>query len=293
MPRPSSPVPIEDAQRDPRVVKASLALPAVTIELCDFPEVAPATITVVEESSFLMLGLSPLLRQSEGRFGPGATRFARFGSLSFRPAGVPSELRFAGGSFETIRCRFDPAALPAPLQAASLSPAQLAACFAVRVQPIEDAMLRLAEEVARPQRDSAALATALVETMRLDLIRYLTAADALGARKSGGLTPRQMRRILERMDQVGAPPSVDALAEMSGLSRFHFMRTFRATTGESPGVFLQRRRMTRAKAMLASDTQSLASIAVELGFGSAAAFSAAFRRVVGRPPGAFRASLRS
>jgi AraC family transcriptional regulator len=290
---PARPIPISEAQRDPRVVRASLTLPGVVIELCDFPEVSPATITVIEESSILMLGLSPLLEESEGRFGTGTTRFARFGSLSFRPGGVPSELRFGGGAFETIRCRFSAERLPPALQAASLNVAQLAACFDVRKQPIEDAMLRLSEEVARPRDDSNALASALIDTMLLDLVRYLSEADRLASRRSGGLTPRQMRRILSRIEEAGAPPSIDELARLCGLSRFHFMRTFRAATGESPGVFLQRARMARAKAMLAREDQSLASIAATLGFGSASAFSAAFRRVVGRPPGAFRASLRS
>jgi AraC family transcriptional regulator len=289
----TKPVPIGEAQADPRLVRASLLLPGVAIELCDFPEVVPETITVVAETSILTLGLSPLLNESEGRFGSTSSRFARFGSLSFRPAGVPSELRFGGGAFETIRCRFDPALLPPALQAHALSAGQLAACFDIGVQSLEDAMLRLAEEVSRPRTDSHALASTLVETMRLDLARYLSAAQRLATRRSGGLTPRHMRHVLQRIEQPGCPPSIDELAQLCGLSRFHFMRTFRAGTGQSVGAFLQRARMTRAKAMLAQGDWTLADIATALGFSSAAAFSTAFRRVVGRPPGAFRANLKT
>ncbi len=284
---------IGDAQRDPRVIRAALRLPGIAIELCDFPEVASATIRVVEPLSVLMLGLSPLLPESEGRFGRTGARFARFGSLSFRPAGAPSELRFAGGAFETIRCRFDELALPQAVAAGALNEAQLAACFDIRVQTIEDAMLRLAEEVAHPRADGPALAQALIDAIRLDLARYLAAAGQLAARRSGGLTPRQLRRVVARIDEPGQSPTIDELAGLCGLSRFHFMRTFRAATGESVGGFVQHARMAQAKAMLARDDQSLASIANTLGFGSAAAFSAAFRRVVGRPPGAFRAAIRS
>ncbi|WP_198045771.1 helix-turn-helix domain-containing protein [Novosphingobium aquimarinum] len=265
----------------------------MAVELCGFPEVAPETVTVVEKSSVLTLGLTPLLKESEGRFGAAPVRFARFGSLSFRPAGVPSEMRFGGGAFETIRCRFDPNSLPHGLRAESLSPGQLAACFDIGVQSIEDAMLRLAHEVASPRADSRALASLVIKTLCIDLARYLSAAEKLATRRSGGLTPRQMRRVLERIDQPGRPPSIDELARLCELSRFHFMRTFRAGTGLSPGVFLQRARMTRAKAMLAQGDHSLAGIAEVLGFSSAAAFSTAFRRVVGRPPGAFRTDLRT
>lgn len=289
----AKPVPIMEAQDDPRLVRASLRLPGVAVELCAFPEVAPDTVTVVEKSSILTLGLTPLLKESEGRFGTALVGFARFGSLSFRPAGVPSELRFGGGAFETIRCRFDAASLPRSLQAESLSPGQLAACFDIGVQAIEDAMLRLAHEVASPRPDSRALAAGLVKTLCIDLARYLSMAESLATRRSGGLTPRQMRRVLERIDQPGRPPSIDELARLCELSRFHFMRTFRAGTGLSPGEFLQRARMTRAKAMLAQGDHSMAGIAEVLGFSSAAAFSTAFRRVVGRSPGAFRANLRT
>ncbi|WP_165611258.1 helix-turn-helix transcriptional regulator [Sphingomonas jatrophae] len=287
------PVSIADARRDPRLVRAALALPGIAVELCDYPEVAPQTVTVVEPQAMLSLGLSPLLPQSEGRFGRAGTRFARFGSLSFRPAGVPSELRFAGGAFETIRCRFEGQALPPALHGKALDEAQLAACFDIRRQPIEDAMLRLAEEVAQPREDSIALAQALVDTIRLDLARYLAEAGRLAARRSGGLTPRQLRRCAARIDADGPPPAIDELAALCGLSRFHFMRTFRATTGESVGSFVQRARMARAKAMLARDDGPLADIAHALGYRSAAAFSAAFHRVVGRPPGAFRTAIRS
>jgi len=287
-----APVPIDEAQRDPRLIRAAMALPGVAIELCDFPAVVPATVTVIEPRAVLLLGLSPLLQESEGRFGRTGARFARFGSLSFRPAGVHSELRFGGGAFETIRCRFEASALPPALTASALTEAQLAACFDIRVQVIEDAMLRLAEEVAQHRADATALAQALVDAIRIDLARYMAAIGGLAARRSGGLTPRQLRRAVERIDEPGPPPAIDELAAMSGLSRFHFMRTFRAATGESVGGFVQRARMARAKAMLARDDQSLADVAATLGFGSAAAFSTAFRRVVGRPPGAFRASLR-
>jgi len=286
-------IPIDEAQRDPRLIRAALALPGVAIELCEFPEVTAQTITVAEPRAVLSLGLSPLLPDSEGRFGRSGARFSRFGSLSFRPAGVAGELRFAGGAFETIRCRFDAAALPPALTAARLDEAQLAACFDIRVQPIEDAMLRLAEEVAQQRSDTARLAQALIDAIRIDLARYLEEAARLAARRSGGLTPRQLRRVSARIDEAGPPPRIEELATLCGLSRFHFMRTFRLTTGESAGGFLRRARMARAKAMLARDDQSLASIAEAVGYRSTAAFCAAFHRIVGRPPGAFRAAIRS
>ncbi len=287
----SGPVLIADARRDPRLVRAALPLPGVVIEVCTFPPIAPQTVTVVEPKTILSLGLSPLLPQSEGRFDRVGARFARFGSLSLRPAGIPSEARFAGGAFETVRCRFDTAALPPALRGDALDEAQLAACFDIHMRSIEDAMLRLAEEVVHPRDDSVALARALVAAIVLDLARYLSEAKRLAARRRGGLTPRQLRRCAARVEEDGPLPSIDELAALCGLSRFHFMRTFRDTTGESVGGFVQRARMARAKTMLAQGDISIAAIAEAVGYGSAAAFSVAFHRSVGRPPGAFRVAI--
>lgn len=289
----SEPVLIADARRDPRLVRAALSLSGVDIELCAFPAVAPQTVTVVEPETILSLGLSPLLPRSEGRFERAGARFARFGSLSLRPAGIPSEARFAGGAFETIRCRFEEAALPLALRGDSLDEAQLAACFDIHVRPIEDAMLRLAEEITQPRKDTPALAQALLAAVVLDLARYLEEAKRLATRRRGGLTPRQLRRCVDRIVDDGPLPTVSELASLCGLSRFHFMRTFRDTTGESVGGFVQRARMARAKAMLAAGDASIAAIAKAVGYGSAAAFSVAFHRAVGRPPGAFRTAISS
>jgi AraC family transcriptional regulator len=285
------PVHVREAQLDPQMIRAALALPGVSIELCDFPEILPEHLVVTESWSVLSLGLSPLLAGSEGRYGP-HTRFARFGSLSFRPAGVPSEMRFSGGAFETIRCRFDALHLPKAISGVQLGEAQLEACFDIRVQAIETAMLRLAEELAHPSPDTKALAAALIATILIDLARYLAGAARLAERRTGGLARHQMRRVQERMDRGGRPASVDELAALCGLSRFHFMRSFRATTGQSPGAFVQAARIARAKAMLAAGRPSV-EIASTIGFNSISAFSTAFRRAVGRSPTAYRQAIRS
>jgi AraC family transcriptional regulator len=287
----SNPVPVRVAQELASVVEAAIALPGVDIELCAFPEVAPETLIVVEKQSVLLLGLSPLLGGSEGRFKvAGTSRFARFGLLSFRPAGTPVELRFEGGAFHTIRCRFS--GEPLRLTSEVLNAAQLAACFDIRAPRIEEAMLRLAEETSTPRGDSVRLAEGLIRVILVDLDRYLREAGRLAERRSGGLAPRHLRRMLDRIDQPGPPPLVTELAALCGVSCFHFIRSFGETMGKSPGAYVAESRMARAKAMLATGDMSLRDIAHELGYASLPAFITAFRRAVGRTPGAYRACLR-
>ena len=286
-------IPIRDAQRLPDLVIGTIALPDASVELCAFPEVLAQTLVVTEEEAVLSLGLSPLLGGAEGRMaGDRRIPFARFGALGFRPAGIPMEMRIDGGAFHTIRCRFAPGKIAGALGGAPLNDAQLAACFDIRVPAIEEAMLRLAGEVNRPAPDSPALASALVATILIDLARYLADARRQAERRKGGLPPRLMRRALALIDRPGQPPTIAELAIACGLSRFHFMRCFKETAGMSAGACIAEARVTRAKALLATDDLPLAAIARELGYAGLPAFSAAFRKATGRSPGAYRALMR-
>lgn len=287
-------IPITDAQRRPDLVRGCITIPGVRIELCAFPEVEPASVLVTEEYSILSLGLSPLLPGSAGRVaGDRRMPYMRFGALGFRPAGIPMEMRVAGGAFHTLRCRFEDWRIAAALDPGLLDEAALAACFDIRSPTMEDAMLRLASEIDALCEDSHALAEALVATLLIDLKRYLTDAAARAHRRRGGLTPRMLRHVLERIDADGPPPEVEELASICGLSKFHFIRCFRQMIGMSPGAFIRQARMTRAKALLTADERRpLAEIAAELGYSGAPAFCAAFRQAVGRTPTSYRILMR-
>ncbi len=290
----SQPIHIREAQKLPDLVTARVDTDLAVVELCAFPEVAAQTIVVAESESVLALGLSALLPNAEGRFHAGApARFARFGPLSFRPAGIPLEMRVTSGAFRTIRCRFKDDRLAQFAPGEEWAEAEIAACFDIRSPAIEDAMLRLAEEADDPRSDTGQLAQALVQCILVDLARYLAHARQLGLRRSGGLAPRRLREVLARIEATGPPPSIDQLAALCGISRFHFMHAFRATMGSSAGAYIQDARMRRAKNLLASGDQPVAAVASELGYRSAASFAAAFTKAAGRSPSAYRSVFRS
>lgn len=87
---------------------------------------------------------------------------------------------------------------------------------------------------------------------------------------------------------AGHPWSVPELAEISGLSRAAFARTFRDALGQTPMQYLTDWRMTLARDHLRNGELGLAKIADLIGYGSPYAFAAAFRRHHGDPPGAWR-----
>jgi len=91
------------------------------------------------------------------------------------------------------------------------------------------------------------------------------------------------------MDRSYARPlDVPALARVAHVSPAHFTRTFRATFGEMPHRYLQRRRIERAMFLLRTQDGSVTDICLDVGFSSLGTFSRTFRAVVGETPTAYR-----
>jgi AraC family transcriptional regulator len=80
------------------------------------------------------------------------------------------------------------------------------------------------------------------------------------------------------------------LARLAGLSRFHFLRQFRALTGETPKQYVLRLRLERAALRLLLLRSTVLDVALDCGFQSHETFSRAFRRRFGTSPRDYRAS---
>jgi transcriptional regulator GlxA family with amidase domain len=100
-----------------------------------------------------------------------------------------------------------------------------------------------------------------------------------------------MRDVVQFIDRHYAKPlTVAALARRARLSRFHFIRAFRAYTGATPHQYLRARRIDRARHLLGTTPMPITEICHGVGFRSLGSFSSLFHRSVGQSPSAFRAS---
>ncbi|MCP3467373.1 AraC family transcriptional regulator [Bradyrhizobium sp. CCGUVB23] len=110
---------------------------------------------------------------------------------------------------------------------------------------------------------------------------------------AGGLSPTVLRRAIERLrSDSDADLSLSALASDAGLSRFHFCRAFKESTGLSPHAWMRQHRLEQAMNMLRDTDTSIALVAAELGYASQTAFAAAFRRLTGETPSDWRRRMR-
>jgi transcriptional regulator GlxA family with amidase domain len=105
------------------------------------------------------------------------------------------------------------------------------------------------------------------------------------------MTNRFMLKARDAMDRDYAQPlDVPALARIAHVSEAHFIRTFKATFGETPHRYLQRRRVERAMFLLVQTDRSVTDICFDVGFASLGSFSRTFKEIVGQTAGDYRAT---
>ena len=87
--------------------------------------------------------------------------------------------------------------------------------------------------------------------------------------------------------RVNTPWTVESLAEAAGMSRSAFAARFKELLGQTPLEYVTGWRMQRAMRLLAQRDKKLIDVARSVGYESDAAFSKAFKRVVGVSPGGY------
>jgi len=162
----------------------------------------------------------------------------------------------------------------------------------------EDRLLRSLAQALLDERRSGGLGgtlfrQALSETIALHLLRTSCALPDAG-HVAARLAPAALRRVRDLVEaELERDLSLDDLAGAAGLSRAHFARSFRATTGQTPYGYLRARRVERARLLLRGTDLSAAAIAARTGFSSPSHLGRVFRSLTGVTPGAYRRQRRS
>jgi AraC-like DNA-binding protein len=100
---------------------------------------------------------------------------------------------------------------------------------------------------------------------------------------------RRMLRAKDAMDRSYARAlDIPTLARLAHVSEAHFIRTFRATFGETPHRYLQRRRVERSLFLLRETERPVTDICLDVGFTSLGTFGRTFREIMGESPTAYR-----
>jgi AraC family transcriptional activator of mtrCDE len=150
----------------------------------------------------------------------------------------------------------------------------------------------LAEAGGDPERPSPLIAR-LVELLFFYLIRHASQREALTA---GLLALAQRGEFMTLLDDMLRSPgedwSIARMADAAHMSRAAFCKHFTGAGGVTPAQFLLRLRMRLATERLNAG-DSVEQAAFHVGYQSHAAFTRAFKRIVGEQPGAYRRQLRA
>lgn len=151
---------------------------------------------------------------------------------------------------------------------------------------VRSALERMREELAGSRPGNLLVVRHLAHLLLVQALRLYLAQGA--GRAAGWLfalaDPKVGRAARAIHEAPAASWTIERLAVIAGMSRSRFAGRFKMLTGSSPIEYLTHWRMLLACRSLASGRDPVATIAADVGYGSEAAFSTAFKRVTGRSP---------
>jgi AraC family transcriptional regulator len=137
-------------------------------------------------------------------------------------------------------------------------------------------------------------AESLANVLAVHLLRYYTAASQKPERFKGGLPGPKLRQVMAFIaDNYANDIKLSELAQVAGMSSFHFAREFKRTTGTTPHQYLINFRIERAKALLGDEHLPLIEVSLRSGFSHQSHFTRLFRKFTGTTPHSYRLSLQS
>ena len=147
----------------------------------------------------------------------------------------------------------------------------------------------LISETVQSGPGNRAVLARLAETLFVEVLRWQFRYAAHGQGWLAGLADPQIGRVLSVLHALpNRPWTVNELATEAAMSRAVLAKRFVALVGQSPIQYLAEWRMHLARHLLRESTFAISEIAERVGYESEAAFSRAFRRLVGVPPAAWR-----
>lgn len=129
----------------------------------------------------------------------------------------------------------------------------------------------------------------LVQTLTMHLLRNFSTAGLGTENTNGGLPGYKLKLVTDLInDRLDEDLTLAELASAAGLSRFHFSRAFRCSTGLTPLQYLMRQRVERAKELLKNRELSLVEVSLRTGFKNQSHFTTLFRKLTNLTPKAWR-----
>lgn len=214
------------------------------------------------------------------------------GDISVTPANIPASYR-AEGEDHYFHVGVPTQFLQSVAQStAELDPDRLELMteFRVRDPQLEQTLLLLRSELHKGGGWVGQLyVESLANVLAVHLLRQYSTVRPRIALYEGGLGDRKILQISEYIHaHLDQPIKLADLADVAGMSQFHFSRMFKQSMGISPHQYLLQQRVEQAKRLLKGSKLAIAEIALQCGFNSQSHLSKHFREAIGMTPSDYR-----
>lgn len=137
-------------------------------------------------------------------------------------------------------------------------------------------------------------AESLGNLLAVHLLRHYANQDIQPLRHLGGLSGTKLRHVNDFiLEHYSHDIKLEQLAQVAGMSSFHFAREFKRTTGVTPHQYLIKFRVEQAKSFLANEDLSLIEVSLRSGFSHQSHFTRLFRKLTGTTPQLYRQQLQA
>ena len=214
------------------------------------------------------------------------------GNVCVVPAGLDHQAVLEGNS-EHLALYLDPSLIAKAASEAQLAGSfELAERYARRDAVINSVGMALLGELESEGLSGRLYAESLGNVLAVHLLRYYAVPNTQAVTFKGGLSAVRLRHVTEFItDNYDRDIKLAELAQVAGMSSFHFAREFKRTTGTTPHQYLIKFRIERAKALLAKRDLPLIEVGLRSGFSHQSHFTRLFRRVTGTTPHSYRAQF--
>lgn len=219
------------------------------------------------------------------------TGWYRYGDFTLTPADLPFFARWQGTE-NCLKIQLSDRFLKTVAQetlAVNGDRLSLVPTFQSRNEQIAAIATLLLAELQPNQSSGALYLDSLANVLAVQLLRHYGTSQTQLPSYAGGLPPQHLSRVLDYVETyMTTDIQLQDLAQLVGMSPFHFSRMFKQSMGISPHQYLIQQRLERAKRLLKNSDRAIIDIALECGFSSHSHLSKQFRQLTGMTPNAFR-----
>ncbi|KAB8331766.1 AraC family transcriptional regulator [Scytonema tolypothrichoides VB-61278] len=213
------------------------------------------------------------------------------GDMSITPAGIPFFAQWDGNDrylWIRIPSHFTHKVAK---EAVEIDPHQIELLpeFRVRNPSIEQIGMMLLTELKNGGLAGRLYIESLTNVLAVQLLRNYSATQPSVSLYNGGLSERQLLVVTDYIHEyLSEEIKLSQLAELLGMSQFHFSRLFKQSVGIPPHQYLLQQRVERAKQLLKQTELSITEVAFLCGFNSHSHLSKWFRQLTGITPKTYR-----